>query len=206
LVVGSGEEYGSVTPDQAPIDETLPLRPASPYSVSKVAQDMLGLQYFLSHNLSIVRVRPFNHIGPGQSQRFVAPAFAAQIAAVEAGQQERVIYVGNLKAKRDFTDVRDVVRAYYLLLTCGQPGEVYNVGTGQAHSIRELLDILLSLTDEPIEVQTDPTLFRPVEVPIVVCDPAKLQAATGWIPQIPFEQSLADVLNDWRERVGVTRR
>jgi GDP-4-dehydro-6-deoxy-D-mannose reductase len=206
LVVGSGEEYGSVTPDQIPIDETLPLRPASPYSVSKVAQDMLGLQYFLSHNLPIVRVRPFNHIGPGQGQHFVAPAFAAQIAAIEAGQQERVIFVGNLEARRDFTDVRDVVRAYHLALTHGQPGEVYNVGTGQAHSIRELLDILLSLTDEPIEVRIDPALFRPVEVPTVVCNPAKLQAATGWTPQIPFEQSLADVLDDWRAHVGVTHR
>ena len=201
LVVGSAEVYGPVSPDEIPLDEDQPLRPPSPYSVSKVAQDMLGLQYYLSHSLDIVRVRPFNQIGPGQSKRFVAPAFASQIAAIEAGLQEPAVYVGNLEAQRDFTDVRDMVEAYRLLMVHGKAGEVYNVGTGEAHSIQELLNILLHYTHAPVEVRTDPALMRPVDVPIIVCNPAKVQAATGWKPAYAFEQTLLDILNDWRQRV-----
>jgi GDP-4-dehydro-6-deoxy-D-mannose reductase len=200
LVIGSSEEYGPVSPDDIPVNEGQPLRPANPYSVSKVAQDMLGLQYHLSHNLAVIRVRPFNHIGPGQSSRFVAPAFASQIAAIEKGAQEPVLYVGSLEARRDFTDVRDMVRAYRDVLTLGEPGAVYNIGSGQARSVRELLDILLHMTDAPIEVQTDPTRIRPVEVPIVVCDASKLRATTGWQPAYTFEQTLADILEEWRAR------
>lgn len=201
LVVGSGESYGPVAPEDVPIDESQPLNPTSPYSVSKVAQDMLGRQYFLSHNLHAIRVRPFNHIGPGQNKRFVAPDFASQVAAIEAGQREPVIHVGNLEAQRDFTDVRDMVRAYYLLLTKGEPGEVYNIGTGKARSIQQLLDCLLDLTDAPIEVHVDPARFRQVEVPIIACDASKLRARTGWKPEYTFEETLATILDDWRERV-----
>ncbi len=201
LVVGSAEIYGPVSPDDIPIDEQQPLRPPSPYSVSKVAQDMLGLQYFISHNLPIIRVRPFNQIGPGQSKRFVAPAFASQIAAVEAGQQEPVLYVGNLDAKRDFTDVRDMSRAYRVVMTLGEPGAVYNIGSGQAHSIREVLDILLDMSDAAIDVEPDPARMRPTEVPIFVCNPARIRATTGWEPTYSLEQTLADVLAEWRERV-----
>jgi GDP-4-dehydro-6-deoxy-D-mannose reductase len=200
LVVGSSEVYGTVKPEDIPIDEDQPLQPANPYSVSKVAQDMLGLQYYLSHNIETIRVRPFNQIGPGQSNRFVAPAFASQIAAIEKGEQEPVLRVGNLVAKRDFTDVRDMVNAYYLVMQQGQPGDVYNTGSGEAHSIRELLDILLNLTDAPIRVETDPSRMRPVDVPVIACDNSKINAATGWKPTITFEQSLADVLTDWRTR------
>jgi GDP-4-dehydro-6-deoxy-D-mannose reductase len=205
LVVGSGEEYGSIRPDEVPVSEIQPLRPASPYSVSKVTQDMLGLQYYLSHDVAAIRVRPFNQIGPGQSPDFVAPAFAQQIAAIEKGLQEPIMYVGNLQAQRDFTDVRDMVRAYILLIKQGEAGEVYNAGSGQSHSIQEMLDTFLMLTDAPIEVRFDPVRARPVDVPVIVCDASKLRAATGWKPTYSFEQSLADVLNDQRTRIGLSK-
>ncbi len=204
LVVGSGEEYGLVPPEHNPIDENQPLRPANPYSVSKVAQDMLGLQYYLSHDVAAIRVRPFNQIGPGQGRQFVASAFAYQIAAIEKGETEPILYVGNLQARRDFTDVRDMVRAYHLLLSSGEPGEVYNIGSGQAHSIQELLDILLHFSDAPIEVRFDPARARPVDAPLMVCNPAKMKSITGWSPAYTFEQTLADILADWRTRLGVS--
>lgn len=202
LVVGSSEEYGLVYPDELPVREANPLRPTSPYAVSKVAQDMLGLQYHLSHNLYTVRVRPFNHIGPRQRLGFVAPDFAKQIAEAEAGLQEPIIKVGNLEPQRDFSDVRDVVRGYHAALTKGEPGEVYNLGSEQAHSIGELLDILLSMASVPLQVVQDPACLRPAEVPVMVSDCSKLRARTGWRTTIPFEKSLQDVLNYWRERVG----
>jgi len=204
LVVGSGEEYGVIRPEETPVNEDQPLRPASPYSVSKVTQDMLGLQYYLSHDVAAIRVRPFNQIGPGQSPDFVAPAFAQQIASIEKGIQEPVLRVGNLEARRDFTDARDMVRAYRLLLKHGIPGEVYNAGSGSAHSIQEILDTLLHLTDASVEVRFDPGRARPVDVPLIVCDITKLRAATGWRPMISFEQSLADVLADQRSRIGLS--
>ncbi|HIC94455.1 MAG TPA: SDR family oxidoreductase [Anaerolineae bacterium] len=202
LVVGSNEEYGLVRPEDLPLRETAPLRPDNPYGVSKVAQDMLGLQYRLSHGLHTVRVRPFNHIGPRQSERFVASAFAKQIAEVEANLRPPVIRVGNLSAKRDFTDVRDVVRAYWLILNRGEPGEVYNIGSGVPRSIRELLDILLGLSKVEISVKQDPSRLRPSDVPISYCDFTKLRERTGWQPTIPFEESLRDVLNYWRQKIG----
>lgn len=204
LVVGSGEEYGLIRPEDIPVDENQPLRPASPYSVSKVTQDMLGLQYYLSHDVAAIRVRPFNQIGPGQSTDFVAPAFANQIASIEKGLQEPVVHVGNLEAKRDFTDVRDMARAYRLLLASGTPGEVYNAGSGDAHSIQELLETLLHLSDASIEVRFDSSRARPVDVPIIVCDARKLHAHTGWKPEYSFNQSLADVLADMRARIGIS--
>lgn len=201
LVVGSSEEYGLVKPDELPIKETNPLRPTSPYAVSKVAQDMLGLQYHLSHKLLTIRVRPFNHIGPRQRLGFVAPDFASQIAEAEAGLREPVIQVGNLEPQRDFSDVRDVVRAYHLLITQGEPGEVYNVGSEQAHSIREMLETLLAMSKVAITVKQDPERLRPTETPVVVSDCTKLRERTGWRPRISFEQSLRDVLDYWRERI-----
>jgi GDP-4-dehydro-6-deoxy-D-mannose reductase len=201
LVIGSNEEYGLVRESDLPLREQAPLRPNSPYAVSKIAQDYLGLQYFLSHQIPCVRVRPFNHIGPRQAEVFVASAFARQVALIEAGQQEPVIYVGNLNAQRDFTDVRDMVRAYYLAITRGQPGEVYNIGSGRPRSVQTLLDILLSLSAAAIRVESDPNRMRPSDTPIVYCDAGKLRAATGWEPNIPFEQTLRDVLDDWRGRV-----
>jgi GDP-4-dehydro-6-deoxy-D-mannose reductase len=203
MVVGSNEEYGLVRPDELPLREDSPLRPNSPYAVSKVAQDFLGLSYFLSHGLPVVRVRPFNHIGPRQAEGFVAPAFAKQIALIEAGQQEPVIRVGNLDVQRDFSDVRDVVRAYHLAVTQGQPGQVYNIGSGQPRAVKALLEMLLSLSAQPIRVEIDPTRMRPSDTPVAYCDASKLRAATGWEPRVPFEQTLRDVLDDWRVRINM---
>ncbi len=202
LVVGSSEEYGMTRPDELPIDEDTPLRPLSPYAVSKVAQDLLGLQYHLTHHLHVVRARPFNHVGPRQGLGFVAPDFASQIAAIEAGEQEPLLRVGNLDARRDFCDVRDVVRAYVLLITSGKPGEVYNIGSGESHAIKEILDTLLSLSRVQVAVHQDPKRMRPSEVPEVICDASRLRAETGWETTIPFRQSMEDIMAYWRERVG----
>jgi len=201
LIVGSAEVYGIVPPQDLPITEDFPLQPTNPYSVSKVGQDMLALQYHLSHGLPIVRVRPFNHIGPGQNPGFVAPAFATQIARIEQGLQPPVIKVGDLSPQRDFTDVRDVVRAYHLALTNGQPGAVYNVCSGCAYSIQYLLDVLLEHSDVAVEVTVDPERLRPVEQPVVRGSFDRLQADTGWRPEISFRQSLVDVLAECRQRV-----
>ncbi len=202
LIVSSAEIYGPVQPEQLPIDETTPFRPISPYGVSKVAQDMLGLQYYLSHGLPVIRARPFNHFGPGQSEGFVAPDFAIQIARIEAGQQEPIIRVGNLSAQRDFTDVRDVVRAYRLLMEHGAAGEAYNIASGCSYSIQQLLDILLKHSSAVIEVQPDPDRLLPIDVPIIRGDARRLRAVTGWEPTIRFEDTLLDILNDCRARVG----
>ncbi len=201
LVVGSNEEYGAPEPDELPLTETSPLRPTNPYAVSKVAQDFLGLQYYLAHKVTVVRVRPFNHTGPGQSPRFVIPAFASQIARIEVGLQEPVIKVGNLDAARDFSDVRDIVRAYHLAVTRGEPGEVYNLASGRAQSVRGLLEMLLSYSRVEIRVETDPERYRPVDVPVAFGSAEKFRQQTGWEPQIPFEQTLRDVLEYWREQV-----
>jgi len=202
LIVGSSEEYGLVCEEDLPVDEGAPLRPMNPYAVSKIAQDMLGLQYHLSHGLDTIRLRPFNHIGPRQGLGYVAPDFARQIALIEAGLEEPVVLVGNLDAERDFTDVRDVVRAYTLLATRGETGQVYNVGSGRAHPIREVLNILLSFTTVPITVERDPGHMRPSDVPRVVCDYRRLREATGWEPSFSLEQSLRDVLEYWRGQVA----
>lgn len=202
LVVASDQVYGQIAPDDLPLDEERPLRPASPYAVSKAAQDMLGFQYYLNYGLHVVRARPFNHIGPRQRLGFVAPDFAHQVAAIEAGRRPPVIEVGNLQARRDFTDVRDMVRAYYLALEHGQAGEAYNIGSGQAHSVQEVLDTLLQLSSAHVTVEQDPVRMRPSDVPIVVSDFGKFQAQTGWRPEIPLRETLRSILDDWRTRVG----
>jgi len=201
LVVGSGDEYGAIDPEDLPIDEETRLRPVSPYGASKVTQDLLAWQYHRSHGLHTVRVRPFNHIGPGQNEVFVTSSFAKQIAEIEAGKHSPVLRHGNLEAKRDFTDVNDIVRAYWLALNYGQPGGVYNVGSGQAVSIQQILDILLSLAKTPIIVESDPDRMRPSDTPVFVSNSSRLKQATGWEPQIPLEQTLYDILADWRKRV-----
>ncbi len=202
LVVGSAEIYGSVQPDKLPVNEDTPFAPSSPYSVSKIAQDMLALQYALAYNIFTVRVRPFNHIGPGQNDRFSVSNWAKQIVGAELGQREAVIYVGNLAAARDFTDVRDVVRAYSALLVHSVAGEVYNVCSGQAHSMQSILETLIGYSKVPIEIRVEADRFRPVEIPIMTGDNSRLRRATGWQPQIPIEQSVRDVLDEWRQRIS----
>jgi GDP-4-dehydro-6-deoxy-D-mannose reductase len=204
LVVGSSEEYGLISPEDLPVDEDAPLRPLSAYGLSKVAQDLLGLQYTHTHGLHVVRVRPFNHIGPRQSVGFVAPDFASQVAAVELGLQLPAIRVGNLAARRDFSDVRDVIQAYVLLATQGEPGQVYNIGSGQSHAVQEVLDTLLAMSQVPIEVQQDPDRMRPSDVPEVVCDATRIRECTGWQTTIPFKQSLQDILEYWRAEMRET--
>lgn len=196
----SSEQYGMVLPEETPIKETNPLRPLSPYAVSKVGQDFLGYQYFMSYGLKVVRTRGFNHTGPRRGDVFVTSNFARQVARIELGLAPPLIRVGNLDAVRDFTDVRDMVRAYWLAVTEARPGEVYNVATGRGMSIRELLDQLLALSRVEVKVETDPARLRPSDVQILIGDASKFRADTGWEPQIPFAQTLEDTLDFWRER------
>jgi len=200
-IAGSSEEYGMVHPDEVPMKETNPLRPLSPYAVSKVAQDLLGYQYWQSYRLHVVRIRGFNHTGPRRGDVFVTSNFARQIARIEKGQVEPVIRVGNLEAKRDFTDVRDTVRAYWLALEKGDPVDVYNIGSGTTISMKDMLGILLSYSPAKVEVRVDPDRLRPSDVQILYADPSKFVAKTGWVPKIPLQTTLKDLLDYWRARV-----
>lgn len=197
----SSEEYGLVHPDEVPIKEDNPLRPLSPYAVSKVAQDMMAYQYFQSYGLKTVRTRGFNHTGPRRGDVFVTSNFAKQIASIELGLQEPVIKVGNLEAVRDFTDVRDMVRAYWLAVTKAKPGEVYNLATGIGITIQELLDRLLALSTAKVKVEQDPERMRPSDVVRLIGDSSKFRKDTGWEPQVPFEKTLRDTLQYWRDRL-----
>jgi GDP-4-dehydro-6-deoxy-D-mannose reductase len=195
----SSEQYGLVLPGETPIKETNPLRPLSPYAVSKVAQDYLGYQYFQSYGLKVVRTRGFNHTGPRRGQVFVTSNFCSQVAAIELGLQEPVIRVGNIDAIRDFTDVRDMVRAYWLAVTKAKPGEVYNIATGNGIKIREMLERLIQLAAVEVKIEVDPDRLRPSDVEILIGDASKFRADTGWEPRISFEQTLNDLLGYWRE-------
>ncbi|HET9947153.1 MAG TPA: GDP-mannose 4,6-dehydratase [Patescibacteria group bacterium] len=199
LIVSSAEVYGYVTPEDLPIDENTPLRPANPYAVSKIAQDYLGIQYAISYKMPIIRVRPFNHIGPRQGLGFVISDFTKQIADIEKGIQEPIIKVGNLEAKRDFTDVRDMVKAYPLLLEKGEVGEVYNVGSGISYKIGDLLDKMIAMATVKIEKQIDPERLRPSDVAEIVADNTKMQKVTGWKPEIAIETTLKNTLDYWRD-------
>lgn len=200
LCVASADVYGVVTEDELPLTEVSPLRPTSPYAASKLAADALAQQAHLGHGLGVVRVRPFNHLGPGQSEQFVAPALAARIARAERDGTDE-IPVGNLSARRDLTDVRDVVRAYRLLVERGVAGEVYNVCSSKDVRIQELADRLAALATRTITLTPDPSLLRPVDLPVLRGDASKLREATGWRPEIPIEQTLEDLLDDMRARV-----
>jgi GDP-4-dehydro-6-deoxy-D-mannose reductase len=197
----SSEEYGLVHRDEVPITESNPLRPLSTYAVSKVSQDYLAYQYFQSYGIKSVRTRGFNHTGPRRGEVFVTSNFAKQLARIKAGLDEPVIRVGNLEAIRDFTDVRDMVRAYWLAVTEARPGEVYNIASGEGIVIRELLDRLIELTDVEVKIEPDPKRMRPSDVEILIGDSSKFHADTGWEPQIPFEKTLKDIVEYWRERV-----
>jgi len=201
VAVSSADVYGAVAEDELPLTEDSPLRPVSPYAASKVAADYLGLQAWLGRGLPVLRVRAFNHLGPGQTDKFVAPALASRIARNELDGGD-VLTIGNLSARRDFTDVRDVVRAYRLLAEHGAPGEVYNVCSGTDVAVQELADQLIAMARHPMRFETDPDLLRPVDVPVLRGDHSRLTAATGWHPQIPLQQTLTDLLDDWRTRVA----
>ncbi|MFO7278933.1 MAG: GDP-mannose 4,6-dehydratase [Thermoanaerobacterales bacterium] len=201
LAVSSADVYGRVSEDELPIREDQPLRPVSPYAASKVAADALAQQAWLGHGLPVIRVRAFNHLGPGQSDRFVAPSLAARIARNERDGGDEVP-IGNLTPRRDVTDVRDVVRAYRLLMEVGEPGAVYNICSGHAVSVEHIAKTLLGMAARPMRLVVDPSLQRPVDIPVLVGDNTALRQATGWEPTIPLEQTLADVLTDWRARLG----
>jgi GDP-4-dehydro-6-deoxy-D-mannose reductase len=201
LVIGSSDEYGEVLPHEVPTSENVPLRPMTPYAVSKIGQDMLGYQYFAQYKLPVVRVRPFNHTGPGHDARFVIPSLALQLARIEAAERDPVLRVGNLDVARDFTDARDMVRAYRLAVLLGTPGDVYNLGRGQPVHIRDIVDDLLAQCRVSVRVVVDPNLVRRTDVPRQVADTSKFTALTGWQPRIPWETTLRDTLDYWRERV-----
>lgn len=202
LVVCSSDEYGKVYPNELPIKETNPLRPLTPYAVSKICQEMIAYQYYLSYRVSTIRIRAFNHTGPGQTPEFVCPAFAKQIAEAEAGLIPPVIRVGNVTPIRDFSDVRDIVRAYWLVMEKGESGEVYNVCSGKGRTIKEILEILLKMAKIDIKVETDLERTRPVEVPVIIGSYEKIYKQTGWQPTIPIEQTLEDLLHYWREKIN----
>jgi GDP-4-dehydro-6-deoxy-D-mannose reductase len=201
LIVGSSDEYGRVRPEDVPTDENVPLRPTTPYAVSKVGQDMLGHQYFAQYGLPVVRVRPFNHTGPGHDSRFVIPSFARQLAEIEAGEREPVLRVGNLEVARDFSDARDMVRAYRLAVMKGEPGEVYNLGSGHAVGLAQVIDDLIALCRSPVRVAVDPALLRPSDMPRQEADTRKFVALTGWRPRIAWHTTLHDTLEYWREQI-----
>ena len=198
LLIGSGEEYGFIKPDDLPINEDTNLHPGNIYACTKIAQGMLGQIYAKSYGLEIIVIRAFNHIGPGQTDVFVIPGFCKQVAEIEAGENKGVIHVGNLDAKRDFTDVRDIVRAYRLLAEKGVSGDIYNVGSGNATAISDVLNMILNLSKADIVVEKDQARMRPSDVPVIIADISKLIACTKWKPEIPLVKTLTDVLNEWR--------
>jgi len=201
----SSEEYGMVYPNEVPIKETNPLRPLSPYAVSKVGQDYLGYQYAMSYGMNIVRTRGFNHTGPRRGDVFVDSNFCCQIVRIEMGLSEPIIYVGNLDAIRDFTDVRDTVRGYWLATEKCERGEVYNICTGRAVKIRDLLDMLIGMAKVKVEVKVDEKRLRPSDVLILQGDHSKFTKATGWEPRYSPEQTFQDLMSYWRTKLGASK-
>ena len=202
VLIGSGEEYGWIRPEDLPLREETALHPGNIYAATKAAQSMLAAIYSRAYQLPVVSTRSFNHIGRGQTTTFAIPSFCSQIARIERGAVPPVMRVGNTEAARDFTDVRDVVRAYCLLAVRGVNGEVYNVGRGRPVRIAEILSKLTSMSSSEIEIERDPQLYRPVDIPEIYPDVEKLRRTTGWIPEIPLEDSLRWVLDEWREKAG----
>lgn len=198
----SSEEYGEVKPNEQPIKETNPLRPLNPYAVTKIAQDYMAYQYFKNFKIHTVRTRSFNHIGPGQTDKFVVSAFAKQVALIESGRQKPEIHVGNLKVMRDFTDVRDVVRGYWLALEKAEPGEVYNICSGRLYSIESVLEFFLKQSKIKVRIVRDPKRLRPNDSAGRLGNYQKFHKRTGWKPEISLKRTLLDVLNNWRELVA----
>lgn len=200
VTVTSSEVYGKVAYSDLPVDESVEFRPISPYAVSKITQDYLSYYFYLVAKMNIIRARPFNHTGPGQ-EKFVVPSFARQIAQIEKGVGEPVMKVGNLAAKKDFSDVRDIVKGYTLLMEKGTPGQAYNLGSGKSVKIQWILDKFLSLSEKEIKVEVDQSLFRPVDIEDIYADNTKITNDTGWKPEIPLENTLKDVLDYFRKVV-----
>ncbi len=201
-IAGTSAEYGFVRPEDVPIKETHPLRPLSPYGVSKVAAELTGLQYGDSYGLHVVVTRSFNHVGPRQGDRTAIQTFCRQMALIEAGQQEPVLWVGNLDVRRDFTHTDDVAHALWLLLDRGQRGEVYNLCSGTATLIGEIVELVREQGRVPVEVRVDPARLRPADEPILAGDNGKLRAATGWEPRISMPQIVSELLAYWRQRIA----
>ncbi len=201
LLIGSGEEYGHIPEEEIPIREENRIRPGNIYAATKACQNMIGSIYAQAYDMEVMMVRAFNHIGPTQSSIFVVSDFCRQVAEIEKGLREPVMYVGNLNARRDFTDVRDVVRAYGLLMEYGEPGETYNVGRGSSVSIREMLEMIISMSGREIRVETDRNKLRPVDIPVIEADISKIHALTGWVPKIPLRQTVSETLHYWRGKV-----
>ena len=200
LLIGSGEEYGYVKKEEIPIDEQTTLRPGNIYAATKACQNMIGGIYAKAYSMDVMMVRAFNHVGPNQAPLFVVADFCKQVAEIERGEKPPVIKVGNLTAKRDFSDVRDVVRAYTMLMNSGIAGETYNVGSGNAIAIQEILDAIIELSGKEIEVQIDTARLRPVDVPLIEADITKLTETTGWKPEIALKWTIKETLNYWREK------
>ena len=203
LLIGSGEEYGHIKDGECPIVEDNVLRPGNIYAATKSCQNMLGKIYSDAYDMDVMMVRAFNHIGPNQTPVFVVADFCKQVADIENGQAEPVIYVGNLSARRDFTDVRDVVRAYAMLVKDGKRGETYNVGRGHAVAIQEILESIVALSDKDIEVRVDESKLRPVDVPIIEPDITKIRETVGWEPEIELETTLKETLEYWRRETKI---
>lgn len=202
LLIGSGEEYGHIEEGETPIRENNPLRPGNIYAATKVCQNMIGHIYSQAYDMELVLVRAFNHIGPGQAPLFVVSDFCKQVAEIERNLREPVMKVGNLAARRDFTDVRDVVKAYVKLVQMGIPGETYNVGRGQAIAIKDLLQMIVERSTADIKVEIDPAKIRPVDVPVIEADTRKIYDLTGWKPEISLEQTISETLEYWRKQIG----
>lgn len=198
IAIASANVYGAVEDTSKPIDESLPLRPLNPYAVSKVSQEMLAIMYNLAYGLDVVIVRPFNHTGIGQTTDFVIPKLAEQFARIEKGEIVPVIEVGNLDTVRDFTDVRDMVEAYALAAQSGKIGQIYNLGSGTGHTIKEILDILQSLSPAKVEIKIKEELVRTADVPVLICDASKFNKATGWTAKTSLNQTVSDILNYYR--------
>ena len=201
LLIGSGEEYGHVRENEVPVQEDNVLRPGNIYAATKACQNMVGAIYAQAYGMDVMMVRAFNHVGPNQSPIFVVADFCKQTAEIEAGLKEPVIKVGNLSARRDFSDVRDVVRAYVELMEKGKAGETYNVGSGNAVEIRKILDMILSRSKKEIRVEVEPSRMRPVDVPVIEADISKLKACTGWKQKITLEETIQDTLEYWRQKL-----
>ena len=200
LFIGSGEEYGHIKPEESPITEDNIVRPGNIYAATKVCQNMIGKIYSDAYDMDIMMVRAFNHIGPNQAPMFVVADFCKQVVEIERGEKEPIIYTGNLNAKRDFTDVRDVVRAYGLLIQKGKKGETYNIGSGNAIAIQEILDRILKLSKVEIRNEVDADKIRPVDVPIIEANIAKVNESTGWMPMISLDTTLLETLEYWRKK------